>query len=74
MSSALGWLWRSLAGLVVEDAHLAAGIVVALALVVVASPVGAVHPFLGWILLALLLVLLLVNLALTARGAARHRA
>ncbi len=72
MSSALAWLGENVVGLVVEDGQLAVGIVATLAVVGVASLAAALHPYVGWILLAMLLALLLSNLAMTARRAKRR--
>jgi hypothetical protein len=73
MSSALSWIWENVAGLVVEDSQLAIGIVFALVVTAVLSGIGApVHPLLGWLLLALLVVVLLTNLVVTARRAKRR--
>lgn len=73
MSSAFRWVWDNLVGLVIEDSQLALGIVLALAVTAGASTLGdAVHPFLGWILLALLVVVLVANLLVTARRAKRR--
>lgn len=73
MSSALGWVWENVVGLVIEDSQLAIGIVLALAVTGVLSALGStLHPLLGWLLLALLVVVLLVNLVMTARRAKRR--
>lgn len=73
MSSVLTGIWATLVGLVVEDGQLAIGIVVSLALVWLVSLVSAsLLEVSGWILLALLVVLLAVNLMLTARHAKRR--
>lgn len=72
MSSALAWLGENVVGLVVEDGQLAIGIVLALAATVLVSLVA--RPLAGWVLLALLVGLLLLNLALTARRAKRRMA
>lgn len=73
MSSALRFVWDNVIGLFFEDGQLAIGIVVALALTWI---IGAVSESLldeaGWLLLALLVALLLVNLVLTARRAKRR--
>ena len=73
MSSAAGWIWENVVGLVIEDSQLAIGIVLALVVTGVLSAFGSmVHPLLGWLLLALLVVVLLVNLVVTARRARRR--
>lgn len=73
MSSALAWVWENVVGLVIEDSQLAIGIVVALVVTAAASSLGTgVHPLLGWLLLALLVIVLLANLILTARRAKRR--
>jgi uncharacterized membrane protein YkvI len=73
MSSALAWVWENIVGLVVEDSQLAIGIVLALVVTLVVSALGAtVHPVLGWLLLALLVIVLFTNLVVTARRAKRR--
>ncbi len=73
MSSAIAWVWENVVGLVIEDSQLALGIVVALVVTAAASAFGSsVHPLLGWLLLALLVIVLLANLILTARRAKRR--
>lgn len=73
MSSALAWVWENVVGLVVEDSQLAIGIVLALVVTGGLSAFGdAVHPVLGWLLLALLVLVLLANLVITARRAKRR--
>jgi len=70
MSSAIRGVWGQLVGLVVEDGQLAIGIVIALALTWLLSTLGdSVEAFIGWLLLALLIVVLLSNLVITARRA-----
>ncbi len=70
MSSAIRGVWEQLVGLVVEDGQLAIGIVIALALTWLLSTLGdSVEAFIGWLLLALLIVVLLSNLVITARRA-----
>lgn len=73
MSSALAWIWENLVGLVVEDSQLAIGIVLALLVTAALSVFGtSVHPVIGWLLLALLVIVLLANLVVTARRAKRR--
>ena len=73
MSSALRFVWDNVIGLVVEDGQLAVGIVVALGLTWVLVTVSElVLDVAGWLLLAILIALLLVNLGLTARRARRR--
>ena len=73
MSSALAWVWENVVGLVIEDGQLAIGIVLALVVVAALSAFGAaLHPLLGWILLALLVLVLFANLVVTARRAKRR--
>lgn len=75
MSSALSWIWENVVGLVIEDSQLAIGIVLALVVTAALSALGAaVHPMIGWVLLALLVVVLLGNLIVTARRAKRRLA
>ena len=70
MSSAIRGVWGQLVGLVVEDGQLAIGIVIALALTWLLSTLGdSVEAVIGWLLLALLIVVLLSNLVITARRA-----
>ena len=73
MSSAVRGVWETAVGLLVEDSQLAIGIVLALAITWALSTLGAsVEPFIGWVLLALLLAVLFVNLIVTARRAKRR--
>lgn len=73
MSSALAWIRENVVGLVVEDSQLAIGIVLGLVVTAAASALGdAVHPLLGWLLLALMAVVLFGNLVVTARRAKRR--
>ena len=73
MSSAMRAVWDTLVGLVIEDSQLAIGIVLALAITWGLSTLGAsVEPLIGWVLLALLIAVLLVNLIVTARRAKRR--
>lgn len=73
MSSALAWVWENIVGLVIEDSQLAIGIVLALVVTAAMSALGsAVHPVIGWLLLALLVAVLLGNLVVTARRAKRR--
>lgn len=73
MSSALRSVWETAVGLVVEDSQLAIGIVAALAITWALSTLGpSVEPLIGWFLLTLLILVLLVNLVVTARRARRR--
>ena len=73
MSSVLRFVWENVVGLVVEDSQLAIGIVAALVITGALSATGdAVEPVIGWLLLALLVIVLLGNLILTARRAKRR--
>jgi hypothetical protein len=70
LKGALGAVW----GLLVEDGSLAIGIVVALAITWVAAIVlgeGA-HDVVGWLLLAILTALVVVNLRAAGRKARRN--
>jgi hypothetical protein len=72
MSSLMG-VWDAVWGLLVEDGSLAIGIVVALAITwaaAVALGEGA-HDVVGWLLLAMLTALILVNLQAAGRKARR---
>ena len=73
MSNAVRAIWETAVGLLVEDSQLAIGIVLALAITWALSTLGAsVEPLIGWVLLALLLAVLFVNLIVTARRAKRR--
>lgn len=73
MSSTVAAVWETLIGLVIEDGQLAVGIVGALAVVWIAATVSAaILELSGWLLLALLVVVLAANLALTARRVKRR--
>jgi predicted tellurium resistance membrane protein TerC len=68
MSNAIETIW----GLLVDDGSLAIGIVVALALSALATAAGSgLVDLVGWILAAMLLVLLVTNLYRAGRNAAR---
>ena len=69
--SSLMSVWDAVWGLLVEDGSLAIGIVVALAITWVAAIVlgeGA-HDVVGWLLVAMLTALILVNLQAAGRKA-----
>jgi len=71
--SSLKGIWEAVWGLLVEDGSLAIGIVVALAITWVAAIVlgeGA-HDVVGWLLLAILTGLVVVNLQAAGRKARR---
>jgi hypothetical protein len=70
MSSLTG-VWAAIWGLLVEDGSLAIGIVAALALTWIAAVVlgEAQRDQVGWLLLAMLLVLVVVNLRAAGRRA-----
>jgi hypothetical protein len=72
MSSLINAVRRAIGGLLVEDGSLAVGVVVALALswLVAAGNPGLVD-LVGWILVAMVLVLLVANLYRAGRSAAR---
>jgi len=66
-------IWETAVGLLVEDSQLAIGIVLALVITWALSTLGAaVEPLIGWVLLALLLAVLFVNLIITARRAKKR--
>lgn len=65
-------IWGTLYGLVVDDGSLAIGIVVSLAIAWLA--VRSVGDATGWLLLALLIVLVVANLYAAGRRARRHLA
>lgn len=71
--SSLAGAWEAVWGLLVEDGSLAVGIVVALAItwaVAVALPAPA-RDQLGWLLLAMLVLLVIVNLRAAGSKARR---
>jgi hypothetical protein len=69
------FVWENVVGLVIEDSQLAIGIVVALAITWGLSTLGdKVQDVIGWLLLALLIIVLLGNLVVTARRAKRRLA
>jgi thiosulfate reductase cytochrome b subunit len=73
MSSAFPAVWRTIVGLVVEDSQLAIGILAALAITwLLGSAVESVHDIVGWLLLAMLILVLMLNLVVTARRAKRR--
>ena len=69
--SSLAGVWAAVWGLLVEDGSLAIGIVTALALTWLAAVVlaDALRDQVGWLLLAMLLVLVVVNLRAAGRRA-----
>jgi hypothetical protein len=69
--SSLAGVWAAVWGLLVEDGSLAIGIVAALALTWIAAVVlaGAARDQVGWLLLAMLVVLVVVNLRAAGRRA-----
>jgi hypothetical protein len=69
--SSLTGIWGALWGLLVEDGSLAIGIVAALAVTWIAAVVlaDAQRDQVGWLLLAMLLVLVVVNLRAAGRRA-----
>jgi thiosulfate reductase cytochrome b subunit len=73
MSSSLRGIWNSVVGLVIEDSQLAIGILAALAITwLLGSAVESLHNIVGWLLLAMLIVVLMLNLVVTARRAKRR--
>jgi hypothetical protein len=69
--SSVAGVWDAIWGLLVEDGSLAVGIVVALALTwAAATALGeGAHDIVGWLLLAMLTVLVLFNLQAAGRKA-----
>ncbi|MBI3522838.1 MAG: hypothetical protein HY071_07000 [Chloroflexi bacterium] len=67
-------VWENVYGLLVEDGQLAVGIVVSLVVIWAAATYGgsALHENAGWLLLALLLALVVVNLYAAGHNA-RHK-
>jgi fucose permease len=66
-------IWDAVWGLLVEDGSLAVGILVALAITWVAAVLldDAARNFVGWLLLAMLTALVVLNLQAAARNARR---
>lgn len=75
-SGTLKGVWDAVWGLLVEDGSLAAGIVAALAVTWVAAVLFAdpLRDQLGWLLLAMLVVLVVLNLRAAGRAARRKTA
>jgi cytochrome b len=72
MSNPLRPIWDTIVGLVIEDSQLAIGIVAALAITwLLGSAIESLHEILGWLLLAMLILVLMLNLMVTARRAGR---
>ncbi len=69
--SSLKGVWEAVWGLLVEDGSLAIGIVAALAVTWIAAVAlaGAQRDQVGWLLLAMLLVLVILNLRAAGRRA-----
>jgi hypothetical protein len=66
-------IWSTLVGLLIEDGQLAVGALIALAITWAVARAGgdAAHDLVGWMLLAMVLALVLVNLyraGVTARA------
>jgi thiosulfate reductase cytochrome b subunit len=73
MSSAIRAIWDNVIGLVIEDSQLAVGILAALAITwLLGSTVESLHDIVGWLLLAMLILVLMLNLVVTARRAKRR--
>jgi hypothetical protein len=72
--SSLAGAWEAIWGLLVEDGALAVGIVVALGITWVAAAAlpESMHDQVGWLLLAMLTVLVVLNLRAAGRKARRH--
>ena len=72
--SSLKGVWETGWGLLVEDGSLAIGIVVALAVTWIAAALApeAMRDQIGWLLLAMLVVLVVVNLRVAGRRARRE--
>jgi hypothetical protein len=74
MSRTLRAIFDSVVGLVLEDSQLAIGILAALAITwLLGNAFESLHDTAGWLLLAMLVAVLLINLTITARRA-RSRA
>ncbi len=76
MSSVIRAIWASTYGLLVDDGQMAVGIVVALAVVWALAAYGSetIRDSSGWILLALVVLLVLANLYRAGQNARRQRA
>ena len=74
MSSVFRGIWDNTYGLLVDDGQLAVGAIVALAItwLVASSGTDAVRQNAGWLLLALVVVLVVANLYRAGRNARRR--
>jgi hypothetical protein len=74
MSSVLRGIWDNTYGLLVDDGQLAVGAIAALAItwLVASSGTAGVRENAGWLLLALVVVLVLANLYRAGRNARRR--
>ena len=74
MSSVLRGVWENTYGLLVDDGQLAIGAVAALAITWLIADVGseAIRENAGWVLLALVVVLVVANLYRAGRNAQRR--
>ena len=74
MSSLLRGIWENTYGLLVDDGQLAVGAIVALAITWLIATAGsdAVRENAGWLLLALIVVLVVANLYRAGRNARRQ--
>jgi uncharacterized membrane protein len=73
MSRTLRAIWDSVVGLIVEDSQLAIGILAALMVTwLLGTAIESLRDIVGWLLLSLLIVVLLLNLALTTRRVRRR--
>jgi hypothetical protein len=72
MSSVLRGIWDNTYGLLVDDGQLAVGAIAALALTWLAAQTEALKDNAGWLLLAIVLVLVMANLYRAGRSARRH--
>ena len=75
MSSVLRAIWDNTYGLLVDDGQLAIGAIAALAITWVVAQTGgdAVRENVGWLLLAMVLVLAVANIYRAGRNARRKR-
>ena len=72
MSSLLRGIWDNTYGLLVDDGQLAIGALAAVAIAwIAAAALPAARGFVGWLLLAMVVVLLLANLSRAGANARR---
>jgi chromate transport protein ChrA len=72
MSSVLRGIWDNTYGLLVDDGQLAVGAIAALVVTWLAAQTESLKENAGWLLLAIVLALVIVNLYRAGRNARRH--